>query len=387
MFSEEDQTIESNNSPKSTLMIILNSGIGNYVISNEKKYSYFGGNNYLGLANHPVVKESSIQSIKKYGVNFSASRRTTGTADIHLELERNLAAFKQEQDAVIFASGYMGNRILLDILKGRYSSVFIDELAHPSIVDSIPKDISTVRYYEHCSPDYLEKLLIEFRSAKPLIITDGVFALTGEIAPLDKIYPLVEKYEGILVVDDAHSTGILGETGRGTPEHFRLPQRGDIFQSETMSKAMGSYGGFIAGRKELTDSIREKSAIYQASTALPPPIVAASLASLKIMRENPELRVQLLEKSVALRNEIIGLGYNTTQVITPIIPIMFSALAKAKDLSLFLENNGIIVPFMNYPVKQTKYMLRISVSASHTTDQLELLLEMLNKWKDKNGTY
>ena len=368
-------------------MIILNSGIGNYVISNEKKYSYFGGNNYLGLANHPVVKESSIQSIKKYGVNFSASRRTTGTADIHLELERNLAAFKQEQDAVIFASGYMGNRILLDILKGRYSSVFIDELAHPSIVDSIPKDISIVRYYEHCRPDHLEKLLIEFRSARPLIITDGVFALTGEIAPLDKIYPLVEKYEGILVVDDAHSTGILGKNGKGTPEHFNLADNETIFQTETMSKAMGSYGGFIAGRKELTDSIREKSAIYQASTALPPPIVAASLASLKIMRENPELRVQLLEKSVALRNEIIGLGYNTTQVITPIIPIMFSALAKAKDLSLFLENNGIIVPFMNYPVKQTKYMLRISVSASHTTDQLELLLEMLNKWKDKNGTY
>ena len=197
----------------------------------------------------------------------------------------------------------------------------------------------------------------------------------------------MEKYEGILVVDDAHSTGILGKNGKGTPEHFNLADNETIFQTETMSKAMGSYGGFIAGRKELTDSIREKSAIYQASTALPPPIVAASLASLKIMRENPELRVQLLEKSVALRNEIIGLGYNTTQVITSIIPIMFSALAKAKDLSLFLENNGIIVPFMNYPVKQTKYMLRISVSASHTTDQLELLLEMLNKWKDKNGTY
>jgi 7-keto-8-aminopelargonate synthetase-like enzyme len=367
-------------------MALLNSGIGNYISSNGKRYSYFAGNNYLGLASHPDIKKAAIKAIMKYGANFAASRQTTGTADIHLELERNLAAFKEEQDAVIFASGYMGNRILLDTLKGRYSSVFIDELAHPSIVDSIPKDISTVKYYEHCRPDHLEKLLIEFRSARPLIITDGVFALTGEIAPLDKIYSLVEKYEGILVVDDAHSTGILGKNGKGTPEHFNLADKETVFQTETMSKAMGSYGGFIAGRKELIDSIREKSAIYQASTALPPPVVAASLASLKIIRENPELRVQLLEKSIALRNVIIGLGYETTKVITPIIPIMFSVLAKAKDLSLFLENNGIIVPFMNYPVKQAKYMLRISVSVSHTTDQLELLIEMLNKWKDKNGT-
>lgn len=278
-------------------MTLLNSGIGNYILSNGKKYSYFAGNNYLGLANHPDIKKAAIQSIKKYGVNFSASRQTTGTADIHLALERNLASFKEKQDAVIFASGYLGNRILLDILKGKYSSVFIDELAHPSIVESIPKDITAIHYYEHCSPDHLGKLLNDLRSGTPLIITDGVFALTGEIAPLDKIYPLVEKHKGILVVDDAHSTGILGETGKGTPEHFRLPDSGSIFQSETMSKALGSYGGFITGNNELTSSIREKSAIYQASTALPPPLVAAGLASLKIIQANPEIRVRLLEKA------------------------------------------------------------------------------------------
>lgn len=367
-------------------MPVLNSGIGNYIISDKREYSYFGGNDYLGLANHPFVKESSIQSIKKYGVNFSASRRTSGTADIHLELEKELALFKEKQDAVVFASGYQGNSILLDILKNRCSSVFTDQLAHPSIIAGIPKDITHVQFYEHCNAGHLETLLSGYKGSSPLIITDGVFALTGEIAPLDKIYSLVEKNYGILVVDDAHATGILGKTGKGTPEHFNLPDSGKIFQTETMSKALGSYGGFITGSKELTDSIREKSAIYQASTALPAPIVAASLASLKLIRENPELRVQLLKKSIGLRKEIIGLGYYTTQVITPIIPLIFSVLAKAKDLSLFLENNGIIVPFMNYPVKQIKYMLRISVSAGHTTDQIELLLEMLNKWKNKNGT-
>jgi len=367
-------------------MTILNSGIGNYVISDKREYSYFGGNNYLGLANHPAVKESSIQSIKKYGVNFSASRRTTGTADIHLELEKKLALFKGMQDAVVFASGYQGNTILLDIIRSRYSAVFIDQQAHPSIIASIPRDIPNVHYFEHCNTSHLENLLDEHRGIAPLVITDGVFALTGEIAPLDKIYILVNKHHGILIVDDAHSTGILGKTGKGTPEHFKLTDSENILQTETMSKALGSYGGFIAGTKELIDSIREKSAIYQASTALPPHIAAASLASLKIIREHPELRLQLLEKSNALRKEITRLGFSTTQFITPIIPIMFSALVKAKELSLFLENNGIIVPFMNYPVKQIKYILRISVSASHTSDQLQLLLELLHKWKNKNGT-
>lgn len=367
-------------------MIILNSGIGNYVHSNGKKYSYFGGNNYLGLANHPVVKAASIQSIKMYGVNFSASRRTTGTAEIHLELEKQLSIFKEKQDAVVFASGYQGNSILLEILKNRYSAVFMDQFAHPSIAGSIPRDIANVQHYYHCDAGHLENLLHHHKGFRPLIITDGVFALTGEIAPLDKIYPLVEKHNAILVVDDAHSTGILGENGKGTPEHFKLADAENIYQTETMSKALGGYGGFISGSKEFTDFIREKSTIYQASTALPPPIVAAGIASLKIIRENPGLRIRLLERAGELRKEIIGLGFQTTQDSTPIIPIMLSALAKAKDLSVFLENNGIIVPFMNYPVKQAKYMVRITVSASHTIYQAEVLLEMLKKWKEKNGT-
>lgn len=367
-------------------MIVLNSGIGNYVHCNGKKYSFFAGNNYLGLANNPVVKAASILSIKMYGVNFSASRQTTGTADIHLELEKQLSIFKEKENAVVFASGYLGNSILLELLKTRYSAVFIDQFAHPSINGSIPREITNVQYYDHCDAKHLENLLTHYKGFKPLIITDGVFALTGEIAPLDKIYPLVEKHNAILVVDDAHSTGILGENGKGTPEHFKLADTENIYQTETMSKALGSYGGFISGSKEFTDFIREKSTIYQASTALPPPIVAAGIASLKIIHENPELRIRLLKRAGELRKRITGLGFQTTKDNTPIIPIMLTALASAKDLSFFLENNGIIVPFMNYPVKQSKFIVRITVSVSHTVEQTELLLEMLKKWKVKNGT-
>ncbi len=367
-------------------MIILTGGIGNYVHYNGKKYSYFAGNNYLGLANHPDVKAASIQSIKKYGVNFSASRCTTGTSDIHLELEEQLSIFKGNQNAVVFASGYQGNSILLEILKSRYSAVFMDQFAHPSITGNIPRDITNMQYYYHCDVIHLEDLLHQHKGFRPLIITDGVFALSGEIAPLDKIYPLVKKYNAILIVDDAHSTGILGENGRGTPEHFKLNNAENIYQTETMSKALGGYGGFISGSTEFISLIRDKSTIYKASTALPAPIVAAGLASLKIVRKNPEMHIRLLEKARELKKEIIGLGFQTTLDNTPIVPIMLSEFAKAKDLSLFLENNGIIVPFMNYPVKQAKFIVRITVSASHTVDQTELLLEMLNKWGVKNGT-
>jgi len=368
-------------------MIVLNSGIGNYIRSNGKKFSYFGGNNYLGLANHPEVRAAAIRAIEKYGVNFSASRRTTGTADLHLDLEKKLAAFKGMDDAVVFASGYQGNSILLEVLKPRYTAVFMDRLAHPSITGGIPRDISNVQYYNHCDAGHLEHLVDHYTGSCPLIITDGIFALTGEIAPLDQILTLVKKNNGILIVDDAHSTGILGENGRGTPEDFKLTDNEIIYQTETMSKALGGYGGFIAGSMELTELIREKSTIYQASTALPPPIVAAGSASVRLIMENPEMRIKLLETAGELRQRIIELGFRTTPDKTPIIPLMLSAFTRAKDLSLFMESNGIIVPFINYPVRQEKYLLRIAVSITHTVDQIEELVENLTKWKDKYGTH
>ena len=367
-------------------MIVLNSAVGNYIRLNGEKYSYFAGNNYLGMANHPEIKKAAIEFIKKYGVNFAASRCTTGNADIHLELEKQLTSFKKKQDTVVFASGYQGNNIILEILKNKYSAVFMDQLAHPSIVSSVPKEITNINYYNHCNPAHLETLLEHHKRTNPLIITDGVFALTGEIAPLDKIYPLAKKYRAILIVDDAHSTGILGENGRGTPEYFNLPEDENIYQTETMSKALGSYGGFISGNKEFIETIRENSATYQASTSLPPAIVGASLASLKIIAENPELRHRLNEKSTKLREEISRMGFFTAGDGTPIIPVMFSKSEWAKGLSAFLEKKKIIAPYINYPVKLGKYMVRITVSANHTDDQIDKLLEILTKWKKKNGT-
>lgn len=366
-------------------MPLLNSGIGNYVFSGGRRYSYFAGNNYLGLAAHPEVKAAAIEAIKKYGVNFSASRRTTGTADIHLELEHQLSLFKRTQDAIVYASGYQGNGILLEAFKNRFSSVCIDKGAHPSISKCIPRDVAEVYYYDHLDVAHLERVLDNHKKAAPLIITDGIFALTGEIAPLDKIYYLAEKHNALLILDDAHATGIIGKTGLGTPEYFGLSGKENIYQAETMSKALGSYGGFIAGTSDIIESIREGSPTYQASTALPPPVVAASIASLKLILKNPDLRIRLLEKAVEIKRSLAMMGFRTTEDKTPVIPVMVPSIDIAKALSLFLEENGIIVPYIHYPARTETFIVRISVSVTHTNDQIEELLDTLKKWKEKNG--
>jgi 7-keto-8-aminopelargonate synthetase-like enzyme len=365
-------------------MVLLNSEVGNFIISHGRRYSYFAGNNYLGLAGDARIKAAVIKAVEKYGVNFSASRHTTGTADIHLELENALASFKGKEDAVVFASGFQGNSILLEVLKGSCSTLFVDQSAHASILAAIPSDVAGVIFYDHCDADHLDELLESSGCSDPLVISDGIFPLTGEIAPLDRIYPVVTKHQGILVVDDAHATGILGDTGKGTPEHFGLCGEERIYQTETMSKALGGYGGFISGSMSLTALIRERSATYQASTALPPPIVAAGIASLRILGDNPDLRLKLLETAWFLRKEIAEMGYRTTDYRTPIIPVIFDAPEKARDLSLFLEDNGVIVPFMNYPVRKEMHQVRIAVSVTHTEEQVSQLLELLKKWKTKN---
>lgn len=365
-------------------MITLSSGVSNYILLGGKRYSYFGGNNYLDLANHPALKAAAAEAIEKYGISFSASRQTTGTSEIHIELERLLSEFKNKKDSVVFASGYLGNRILLHTLRNRYSAIFMDELSHPSITDGIPADIKKIFRFGHCNPDHLESVLKRNRKYRPLIITDGIFALTGEIAPLDKIYPLIRKYNGTLITDDSHATGVLGNNGRGTQEFFHLEGAEDIFQSETMSKALGAYGGFISSDTGIIQTIREESHVYLSSTSLPPPVVAAACASVKILTGQSVLRTILSDKISKIKDEVKKLDFNTLPDPTPIVPLLFSSSEHAKKLSDFLRENSIIVPFITYPVRMNKFLVRITVSAGHTNDQIEELLFYLKKWKDSH---
>jgi 7-keto-8-aminopelargonate synthetase-like enzyme len=366
-------------------MITLNSEVSNYIQIAGRRYSFFSGNNYLGLSNHPEIKKAAKDSIEAYGLNFAAARHTTGTAAIHLELERDLSVFKNKEDTVVFASGYMGNSILLHALKDQYTTIITDEAAHPSILDGIPRDVKHIHIYKHCDVQHLEDLLRQNQNKRALIITDGIFALTGEISPIDEMRSLAEKYGSILVVDDAHATGVLGENGTGTPEHFHLHETANIYQTETMSKAFGVYGGFISASKAIINRIREDSRAYLASTSLPPPIVSAACTSLQLIRQQPHLRAALTRNASELRKGVVELGFHTTEVPTPIIPIFFKSLEKARKLSEYFKENGLIVPCVHYPVKMDHFITRMTVSAKHKRDQIEELLLLLKHWRSKHG--
>jgi 7-keto-8-aminopelargonate synthetase-like enzyme len=200
---------------------------------------------------------------------------------------------------------------------------------------------------------------------------------------LNEIYPIVEKYNGLLVVDDAHATGVLGENGKGTPEYFHLDHSPRIFQTETMSKAIGVYGGFISANKEVVQKIRENSHVYGASTALPPPMVAAACAAIKLIVNEPERREKMLMNALKIREGVKNLGYNTTDSIAPIIPLMFNNQNDAFGLSDYLKTKGIIAPFVTYPVKTVQYIVRITVSATHTEQQINELLNALQNWEKR----
>jgi 7-keto-8-aminopelargonate synthetase-like enzyme len=366
-------------------MVVLKSGVGSTIQSGGRTYHYFAGNNYLGLANHHEVIAASKRALETYGISFSASRVTTGTSDIHMKLEDQLSLFKDRADTTVFATGYLGNKMLMEALSDDHSAVYADSMAHSSVFESIPSRINHVARYNHCNPDHLEDLLKRDTRHRPIIITDGIFALTGDIAPLDNIYGLARMYNAIVIVDDAHGTGVIGKTGKGTPEYFNLESERDIFQAETMSKALGSYGGFISGDRELIEKIRSGSAFYRASTALPPPIVAAGIASLRIIAGQPGLMHRLAENGNRLRTGVRELGFETTSTVAPIVPLFFEKPETAVRMSQFLEEHDIIAPAVSYPVKIDKYIVRLTVSASHTADQIDHLLETIKIWRNMYG--
>ena len=363
-------------------MITLESGTGNFTTIDHTSYHYFAGNNYLGLTNKPDLINKAIAALIDYGTNFAASRQTTGTADIHLVLEEQLAKFKRKEAAMIFASGYWGNKMIMEYLKDRYSVVLLDSMAHSSIIDGIPRAVDTVDTYAHLDMNQLGELLKKYAGKRALIASDGLFALTGEITPLDEIHRLAEKYDALILVDDAHATGVLGENGRGTAEHFQLENSPRIFQSETMSKALGAYGGFIAGTNEMVRSIRKTSPFYGASTSLPPALVATGSAALSYLGEHAELKSNLASNIRYVKIGMKQIGVETSDAETPICPIFCRTKEEAQGLSAFLMENQIIAPAVDYPVRTGKFIVRITVSAAHTPDQLSHLINTLKIWND-----
>jgi glycine C-acetyltransferase len=356
----------------------LSSPQGAWLIVDGKRVLNFCSNNYLGMANHPRIVQAAQEAVKKYGVGPAAVRSIAGTMELHLELERRLAAFKGVEAAITFQSGFTANMGTIPALVGKDDAVFSDELNHASIIDGCRLSGAKIIRYAHCNPQDLERVLIEEREKFPraMVITDGVFSMDGDIAPLDKIYEVVQKYNAILMVDDAHGEGVIGKGGRGIVDHFGLHGKVDV-EVGTLSKAFGVVGGISAGNPVVVEWLRQRGRPFLFSSAMTVPDVAACLAAVDILEESTELVDKLWENTRYFKAELRHLGFDTGLSTTPITPIMLGDAPLAQQFSRELFENGLFAMSIGFPtVPKGKARIRVMISAAHAREDLDKGLEV-----------
>ena len=343
-----------------------------------KRVLNFCSNNYLGLANHPHIVQAVQDAVKKYGVGPAAVRSIAGTMDLHLELERRLAAFKGVESAITFQSGFTANLGTIPALVGKDDAIFSDELNHASIIDGSRLSGARIIRYAHCNPEDLEQVLKEQRSNYPkaLVITDGVFSMDGDIAPLDKIYAVTKDYDAILMVDDAHGEGVLGKGGRGIVDHFGLHGKVDV-EIGTLSKAFGVVGGVSAGNPLVVEWLRQRGRPFLFSSAMTVPDVAACLAALDLLEGSTELVDRLWDNTRYFKGEMKRLGFDTGLSSTPITPIMLGEAPLAQQFSREAFENGLFAMALGFPtVPRGKARIRVMISAAHSRQDLDKGLEI-----------
>ena len=355
----------------------LSSPQGAWLIVDGKRTLNFCSNNYLGLANHPHVTQAAREAIEKYGVGPAAVRTIAGTMEIHLELEQRMAAFKGVEDAITFQSGFNANLAAIPALVGKGDVIFSDELNHASIIDGCRLSRAHVVRYNHCDPIDLSRVLQEQRFDFPhaLVITDGVFSMDGDIAPLDEIYAAIHDYDAVLMVDDAHGEGVLGRGGRGIVDHFDLHGKVDI-EVGTLSKAFGVVGGVVAGNSLVVEWLRQRGRPFLFSSAMTVPDTAACLASLDLLEQSTELVDRLWENTRYFKAEMRDMGFDTGGSVTPITPVMLGEAPLAQQFSRELFENSVFAMAIGYPtVARGKARIRVMISASHAQDDLDFGLE------------
>jgi glycine C-acetyltransferase len=365
----------------------LSSPQGSWLVVDGKRVLNFCSNNYLGLANHPKIVQAAQEGVRKYGVGPAAVRSIAGTMDLHLELERRLAAFKGVEAAITFQSGFNANIGTIPALVGKGDGIFSDELNHASIIDGCRLSGAKIIRYAHCDPQDLERVLKEERAKYPraMVITDGVFSMDGDIAPLDKIYEVVEKYEAIMMVDDAHGEGVVGKGGRGIVDHFNLHGKVDI-EVGTLSKAFGVVGGVSAGNPVVVEWLRQRGRPFLFSSAMTVPDVAACLAALDILESSTELVDKLWENTNYFKAELRRLGFDTGSSTTPITPIMLGEAPMAQQFSRELFEAGVFAMAIGFPtVPRGKARIRVMISASHSKEDLDKGLEVFTAVGRKLG--
>lgn len=365
----------------------ISSPQGAWLIVDGKKVLNFCSNNYLGLANHPRVVSAAAKAVETFGVGPAAVRTIAGTTDLHMQLESRLARFKGVEAAITFQSGFNANIAAIPALVGKEDAIFSDELNHASIIDGCRLAGARIVRYAHCDPQDLERAFHDERGkyGRALVVTDGVFSMDGDIAPLDKIYEVSKKHDAILMVDDAHGEGVLGKGGRGIVDHFGLHGKVDV-EIGTLSKAFGVVGGVVAGNPLVVEWLRQRGRPFLFSSAMTAPDTAACLAALDILEESTELVDKLWENTRFFKAELQRLGFNTGQSVTPITPIMLGEAPVAQQFSRELFENGVFAMAIGFPtVPRGKARIRVMISAAHAKSDLEQGLTVFNTVGKKLG--
>tara|TARA_B100000315_G_C14585243_1_gene592654 strand:+ start:2208 stop:3386 length:1179 start_codon:yes stop_codon:yes gene_type:complete len=341
----------------------------------------FSSNNYLGLANHPKLKEAAITAIRKYGFGSGASRLLSGTMSLHEQLETRLAHFAKTDAALAFNSGYHANLGLIQTLTQELSPhglVLADRACHASLIDAIRITKSRFKVYQHQNTKQLKQLLAthtESEKTSSLVITEGIFSMDGDITPLPKLLTCIEQSSSTLLVDDAHGIGVMGATGRGTIEHFNLEAKIPI-RTGTLGKALGCVGAFVAGPHDLIQILINRARSFIYTTAPPPAFAAAALAALTILEAEPERREQLWRNQHYMLSNLKSLGYNTMNTESPILPVLIGDPSRTIQFSQQLYERGIYAPAIRPPtVPRGTSRLRISMMATHQQAQLDYALD------------
>ena len=365
----------------------IGSAQGAWLTVDGKNVLNFCSNNYLGLANHPKIVEAAKEATKKYGVGPAAVRSIAGTTDLHIQLEQRLAKFKGAEDVITFQSGFTANLGTISALVGKEDVIFSDRLNHASIIDGCRLSGAKIVAYEHNDPSALEDAIKDNASSyrRALIITDGVFSMDGDIAPLPGLVEVAQKYDILFMVDDAHGEGVLGKGGRGIVDHFGLHGKVDI-EVGTMSKAFGVVGGMVAGDKVIIEWLRQRGRPFLFSSAVTAPDAAACLAAVDLLEESTELVDKLWTNAKYFKAEMKKLGFDTGVSETPITPVMLGEAPLAQQFSRELFEEGVFAMAIGFPtVAKGKARIRVMISAAHDNDDLGKGLDAFAKVGKKLG--
>ena len=365
----------------------LDSPQGAWLVVDGRKALNFCSNNYLGLANHPRLVQAAASAMQEYGVGPGAVRTIAGTMSLHVELDRRLAKFKGVESAITLQSGFTANLAAIPALVGRGDLIVSDELNHASIIDGCRLSRAKVMRYAHCDVEDLARVLKENRGdyERAMVITDGVFSMDGDVAPLDKIYEVTREYDVVLMVDDAHGEGVLGKGGRGIVDHFDLHGKVDV-EVGTLSKAFGVVGGVVAGNARIVEWLHQRGRPFLFSSAMTVPDAAACLEAVDILEESTELVDRLWENARYFRAEMDRLGFDTGETETPITPVMLGEADLAQKFSKALFEEGVFAMAIGYPtVPRGKARIRVMISAAHAKEDLDLGLEGFAKVGRKLG--